>query len=81
MQALFRPDIIVNPEHKEKYVYLLAYATSVHEDSNDYSNIAIKVELLATQEAIETAHSICTSANDSHNELLTNMASLFTTLR
>lgn len=81
VQALFRPDIIVNPEHKEKYVYLLAYATSVHEDSDEYSNVPIKDELMATQEAIETAHSICTSANDSHTELLTNMATLFTTLR
>ena len=81
VQALFRPDITVNPEHKEKYVYLLAYATSVYEIMKDFQNVPVKEELAITQEAIVTAHGICSSANDSHTELLTNMAALFDTLR
>ncbi len=81
VQALFRPDISVNPEHKEKYIYLLAYATSVHELMEDFQNVPVKDELAVTQEAIETAQSICSSANDSHTELLTNMATLFETLK
>ena len=31
LEALFKPGQHLNPEHKYKYVYLLAYAASVHE--------------------------------------------------
>lgn len=31
LEALFKPGQHLNPEHKFKYVYLLAYAASVHE--------------------------------------------------
>ena len=81
VQALFRPDITVNPDHKDKYIYLLAYAASVHEETGVDGRVPIKEELSLTQEAIESAHGICSSANDSHTELLTNMATLFATLR
>ena len=72
----------MNPDHKEKYIYLLAYATSVYEreDDDDERDI-IKDELTVTQEAIETAHSICCSANDSHTELLSRISTLFSSLR
>lgn len=82
VQALFKPGSTVNPDHKEKYIYLLAYATSVYEreDDDDERDI-IKDELTATQEAIETAHSICCSANDSHTELLSRISTLFSSLR
>jgi len=31
LEVLFKPGQHLNPEHKYKYVYLLAYAASVHE--------------------------------------------------
>ena len=31
LESLFKPGQHLNPEHKLKYVYLLAYAASVHE--------------------------------------------------
>ncbi len=31
VQSLFKPGSSVNPDHKEKYVYILAYAVSVYE--------------------------------------------------
>ena len=30
VQALFKPGSTINPDHKEKYVYILAYAASVY---------------------------------------------------
>ena len=82
VQALFKPGSTVNPDHKEKYLYLLAYATSVYESaSGSDDSIVIKDDLLPTQEAIETACMICSAANDSYTELLTRIGKLFECLR
>ena len=82
VQALFKPGSTVNPDHKEKYLYLLAYATSVYESASGSDDpIVIKDDLLPTQEAIETACMICSAANDSYTELLTRIGKLFECLR
>ena len=82
VQALFKPGSTVNPDHKEKYLYLLAYATSVYESASDNDEpIVIKDDLLPTQEAIETGCMICSAANDSYTELLTRIGKLFECLR
>ena len=31
VQALFKPGSNINPDHKEKYLYILAYAASVYD--------------------------------------------------
>ena len=82
VQTLFKPGSNINPDHKEKYLYLLAYATSVYEYTNeDGELVPIKDDLLGAQEAIETAQGICSAANDSYTELLTQIGKLFECLR
>ncbi len=31
VQSLFKPGASINPDHKEKYLYILAYAVSVYD--------------------------------------------------
>ena len=35
MQAFFKPGSAINPDHKEKYLHLLAYAVSGHDKPLD----------------------------------------------
>lgn len=67
-----------NPEHKNKYSYLLAYATSVSEVyDNQNERISInKSELEDTQIAIENAHTIC-SENKASSDILGDLSELF----
>ena len=37
VQTLFKPGSAVNPEHKDKYLFLLAYAASVYENNDEVS--------------------------------------------
>ncbi len=67
-----------NLEHKNKYSYLLAYATSVSEvfDNNDERISINKIGLEETQIAIENAHSIC-SENKASSDILADLNDLF----
>ena len=67
-----------NPEHKNKYSYLLAYATSVSEVyDNQNERVSIyKSELEETQVSIENAHTIC-SDNKASSDILADLNELF----
>lgn len=67
-----------HPDHKNKYSYLLAYATSVSEAyDNQNERLSInKSELEETQEAIENAHTIC-SENKASSDILADLSELF----
>eukprot|EP00731_Ephydatia_muelleri_P026694 Em0018g794a len=77
VQALFKPSSAINPDHKEKYLYILAYAVSVYNQEEGPN----KEELEATKKAIETAHVICSRASDSHAELQVEVPTLFDCIR
>lgn len=67
-----------NPEHKSKYSYLLAYASSVQEyfdEQNERISIS-KNELEDTQIAIEAAHTIC-HENKASSDILADLNDLF----
>jgi negative elongation factor C/D len=78
VQALFRQGSTINPDHKDKYLYLLAYASSVY---NTADGDLITDDLSPTRDAITTAHTICGAANDSYAELLTGIGRLFDCMR
>ncbi len=67
-----------NPEHKSKYSYILAYATSVSEQyDNSNERVSInKNELEETQLAIENAHTICLE-NKASSDILGDLNELF----
>ena len=81
VQSLFKPGQSINPEHKHKYFYILAYAVSVYDASSspqDYSQGTVmnKTEMDATREALETAHGLCIKASTSHAELQAEIVTL-----
>ncbi|XP_065914280.1 negative elongation factor D-like isoform X2 [Dysidea avara] len=81
VQSLFKPGHSVNPEHKHKYFYILAYAVSVHDapsSPQDFSQTTAnsKEHLDATREALETAHTLCIKATTSHAELQAEIVTL-----
>lgn len=73
----------LNPEHKPKYVYLLAYATSVSESAlttgkktgSGRRNIN-KEELKATALAIDKVHNICNTTKGS-TELIAELSTIY----
>ncbi|ODM91571.1 Negative elongation factor D, partial [Orchesella cincta] len=71
IDTLFKPGSRLNPEHKSKYVFLLAYASSV--------NGINQAELKPTINAIEKVHEICYSKNT--NEINTELQGLFQCIR
>lgn len=78
IDALFRPGMKLNPEHKPKYIYLLAYAASVSEtpvkkSSRRQTN---KEELKQTTHAIEKVHNICTTSKGS-TELIAELGTIY----
>lgn len=83
VDALFRPGMKLNPEHKPKYVYLLAYATSVSESTltsgkktgSGRRNIN-KEELKATAYAIDKVHNICNTTKGS-TELIAELSTIY----
>lgn len=82
VDALFKPGVKLNPEHKPKYVYLLAYAASVCESVNKkgQKKTINKEELKPTMQAIETVHSIC-NVNKGSSELIADIATLYQCMR
>lgn len=78
---LFKPGVKLNPDHKPKYVYLLAYASCVVETWRKGQRKAInKDELKATIQAIERAHNLC-SENKGSSELVADVGTLFGCLK
>ncbi|CAB3367523.1 Hypothetical predicted protein [Cloeon dipterum] len=80
VDALFRPSVKLNPEHKPKYIYLLAYAVSVTEAGRGRSKPASKDELIPTKQAIEKVHNIC-SSNPSSTEIIAELSTLYSCIR
>lgn len=82
MDSLFKPGIKLNPDHKPKYIYLLAYAASVCEihGKKGQKRTWNKDELKATSQAIETVHNICNVRKGS-SELMAELGTLYQCLR
>lgn len=88
VDALFKPGIKLNPEHKPKYIYLLAYAASVCESSkknqkgsgtnNTPGNIRTtnKDELKPTIQAIEIVNTLC-NVNKGSSELIVDLGKIY----
>ncbi|KAK4004875.1 negative elongation factor D [Daphnia magna] len=81
LDSLFKPGVKLNPEHKSKYNYLLAYAASVAEvyKKNQRKNTN-RDELKATMQALEKAHQVCTTAKGS-TELIAELGTLYQYIR
>lgn len=88
LDALFKPGSRLHPEHKAKYIYLLAYASSVYEtplgrkgsskgSSKTPSLNTNKDELKATIAAIEKVNIICTEKTGGSSELLAELSTLY----
>jgi len=82
VDALFKPGVKINPEHKSKYIYLLAYAASVCETIPKKSNTRKinKDELKTTIQAIEKVHNIC-NVNKGSTELIAELNTLYQCIR
>ena len=75
VQTVFKPGSTINPDHKDKYLHILAYAASVYDSAT--SSEPHKEELESTKKAIESAHMICSRASASHAELQVEIPTLF----
>lgn len=85
VDSLFRPGVKLNPEHKSKYMFLLAYATSVSESVPSGSKSKgkrglNKEELKATTLAIDKVHNICCTGKGS-TELIADLSTLYNCIR
>jgi len=81
LNALFNPSSKINPEHKPKYIYLLAYAASVYETyKKSVRKNTNKEELNCTIQAIEKVNLICNEKKSSF-ELLAELSSLYQSIR
>lgn len=82
MDALFKTGIKLNPDHKPKYIYLLAYAASVCEilPKKGQKKSWNREELKPTIQAIETVHKIC-NVNKSSSELMADLSNLYQCLK
>lgn len=81
LNSLFNPASRINPEYKPKYIYLLAYAASVHETYKKTVRKNInKDELDSTIQAIEKVSLICNEKKGSF-ELLAELGSLYQCIR
>ncbi|XP_021954915.1 negative elongation factor D isoform X2 [Folsomia candida] len=81
IDALFKPGSKLNPEHKSKYIYLLAYAASVCDIFRRGQRHSLKQdELKSTITSIEKVHSICNS-NKSSSELVVELPALYNCIR
>ncbi|XP_077554302.1 negative elongation factor complex member TH1 [Haemaphysalis longicornis] len=81
LDALFRPGARLNPEHRPKYVYLLAYAGSVYETRRKGVRRALsREELRPTQAAVEKVAALCQERRGS-SELVPELGALFQAMR
>jgi negative elongation factor C/D len=83
IDSLFKRGSKINQEHKTKYIYLLAYASSVCDNWNfrrGTRKSLNKDELKGTTQAVEKVHSICTASKGS-NELIAELSTLYHCIR
>ncbi|KAL7634199.1 UNVERIFIED_CONTAM: hypothetical protein RMT77_015528 [Armadillidium vulgare] len=82
IDALFKPGSKVNPEHKGKYIYLLAYSASIYEvpKKGNRQRQVNRDDLKATQQAIEKVHNIC-QGGKSAMELIAEINTLYSCIR
>lgn len=83
VDSLFKAGVKINPEHKSKYIYLLAYAASVCETparKGQQKRQVVKEELKATIQAIEKVHAIC-NVNKGSTELIAEFQTLYNCIR
>lgn len=82
VDSLFKVGVKINPEHKSKYIYLLAYAASVCENYSKKGNKrTIKnEELKNTIQSIERVHGIC-NVNLGSSELIAELQTLYDCIR
>ncbi|GBP11772.1 Negative elongation factor D [Eumeta japonica] len=78
VDSLFKSGSKLNPEHKSKYMYLLAYAASICETRTP--GRPIKDELKGTVQAIEKVHAVCCSSASS-SELIAELPTLYHCIR
>lgn len=81
VDSLFKTGVKLNPEHKSKYIYLLAYAASVCESTpKNGQQISKKTlnkdELKTTIAAIEKVHAIC-NVNKGSSELIVDLSTMY----
>ncbi|XP_073233428.1 negative elongation factor D-like [Porites lutea] len=82
LEALFKPGQHLNPEHKYKYVYLLAYAASVHETWIENERATLnRDELKTTSQALDKIHSLCVQETKKGSQLLAEVGVLFHCIR
>lgn len=85
VDALFRPSSSrIHPQHKPKYIFLLAYACCVYEKKGKKESPNKREkrepntdELKQTISVIEKVSEICTEKKISSNELLTELSTLY----
>lgn len=83
VDSLFKAGVKINPEHKAKYIYLLAYAASVCETPGNKKGQAPKrstTELKSTTQAVEKVHAIC-NVTKGTSELIADFQTLYNCLR
>lgn len=82
VDSLFKPGVKLNPDHKPKYIHLLAYASSVSElqQKKGQKRISNKDELQPTIRAIETVHNIC-NGNKGSSELIAELSTIYQSLK
>ncbi|XP_033260249.1 negative elongation factor D-like [Orcinus orca] len=81
MDSLFKPGARINPDHKPKYIHILAYAVSVVETWKDRRVSVNQGELKSTAKAVETVHSLCCAENKGASELVAELSTLYKCIR
>ncbi|XP_070575562.1 negative elongation factor D-like [Ptychodera flava] len=82
IHTFFKPGAKIHPEHKHKYIYVLAYAVSVHESWQQGRRLSInKDEVKATSQALERAHNICSNERKGATELTAEIQVLYQCIR
>lgn len=78
VDTIFKTGVKINPEHKSKYIFLLAYAASVSETYTKKGNKRNinKDELDSVQQAIEKVHGIC-NATLGTTDLIAELQTLY----
>ncbi|XP_055371165.1 negative elongation factor D [Condylostylus longicornis] len=84
VDSLFKAGVKINPEHKSKYIYLLAYAASVVDTPGKKGpqgkRTLNKEELKSTSQAIEKVHQIC-NVNKGSTELIAELSTIYNCIR
>ncbi|XP_018795559.1 PREDICTED: negative elongation factor D [Bactrocera latifrons] len=84
VDSLFKAGVKINPEHKSKYIHLLAYAASVVDTPAKKRPMTERVlnkdELKSTIQAIEKVHAIC-NVNKGSTELIAELQTLYNCIK